>query len=178
MKTNSSRSIIPGFGLSFGVTVTVLSLVVLLPLCSLVVFTAKLSFSEFIYTITRPRILFDVFALEEAMQKVMDEYAGGIRTGYRYNTGQLNLAGEKIAQLTVLADTVTVEDPENLYRVYELRDRLTVCRTLLSHMQERTETRWPGFGIHTDYPERDDNSLYFVNSVLKDGKIHVFRRPL
>lgn len=57
MKTNSSRSIIPGFGLSFGVTVTVLSLVVLLPLCSLVVFTAKLSFSEFIYTITRPRIL-------------------------------------------------------------------------------------------------------------------------
>ena len=122
--------------------------------------------------------LFDVFALEEAMQKVMDEYAGGIRTGYRYNTGQLKIAREKIAQLTVLADTVTVEDPEDLYRVFELRDRLTVCRTLLSHMQERTETRWPGFGIHTDYPERDNNSLYFVNSVLKDGEIHVFRRPL
>ena len=122
--------------------------------------------------------LFDVFALEEAMQKVMDEYAGGIRTGYRYNTGQLKIAREKIAQLTELADTVTVEDPEDLYRVFELRDRLTVCRTLLSHMQERTETRWPGFGIHTDYPERDNNSLYFVNSVLKDGEIHVFRRPL
>ena len=57
MKTKNSRSIIPGFGLSFGITITVLSLVVLLPLCSLVVFTARLSFSEFFYTITRPRVL-------------------------------------------------------------------------------------------------------------------------
>ena len=51
------KSIIPGFGLSLGITITILSIVVLIPLCSLVVFTAKLSFSEFIYTITRPRIL-------------------------------------------------------------------------------------------------------------------------
>ncbi len=51
------KSIIPGFGLSFGVTITTLSLIVIIPLCSLVVFTSKLSFSEFLYTITRPRIL-------------------------------------------------------------------------------------------------------------------------
>lgn len=51
------KSIIPGFGLSFGITLTILSIVVLIPLCSLVVFTAKLSISEFFYTITRPRIL-------------------------------------------------------------------------------------------------------------------------
>lgn len=51
------RSIISGFGISFGITITILSVVVLIPLCSLVVFTSKLSFAEFIYTITRPRIL-------------------------------------------------------------------------------------------------------------------------
>ena len=51
------KNIIPGFGLSFGITITILSLIVLIPLCSLIVFTARLSFSEFIYTITRPRIL-------------------------------------------------------------------------------------------------------------------------
>jgi sulfate transport system permease protein len=56
-KQMKKKSIIPGFGLSFGVTVTILSLIVIIPLCSLVVFTSKLSFSEFIYTITRPRIL-------------------------------------------------------------------------------------------------------------------------
>ena len=51
------KSIIPGFGLSFGITMAILSLVVLIPLYSLVAFTVKLSPSEFLYTITRPRIL-------------------------------------------------------------------------------------------------------------------------
>ena len=51
------KSIIPGFGLTFGITIAILSIVVLIPLCSLVVFTAQLSPSEFLYTITRPRIL-------------------------------------------------------------------------------------------------------------------------
>ena len=51
------KSIIPGFGLSFGLTIAILSLVVIIPLCSLVVFTAKLSPAEFFYTVTRPRIL-------------------------------------------------------------------------------------------------------------------------
>lgn len=51
------KSIIPGFGLSFGVMIAILSLVVLIPLCSLVVFTAKLSPAEFWHTVTRPRIL-------------------------------------------------------------------------------------------------------------------------
>ena len=51
------KSIIPGYGLSFGITITILSIIVLIPFCSLVVFTARLSFSEFIYTVTRPRVL-------------------------------------------------------------------------------------------------------------------------
>ncbi|MBP5325384.1 MAG: sulfate ABC transporter permease subunit CysT [Pseudobutyrivibrio sp.] len=55
------RSVIPGFGISLGITITILSLVVLIPLCSLVVFSAKLSFSEFVYTVTRPRVLSGYF---------------------------------------------------------------------------------------------------------------------
>jgi len=51
------KSIIPGFGISLGITITILSIVVLIPLCSLVVFSAKLSFSEFISTVTSPRVL-------------------------------------------------------------------------------------------------------------------------
>ena len=48
---------IPGFGLSLGVTLSVLSIVVLIPLASLVVYTAKLSPAEFWETITKPRVL-------------------------------------------------------------------------------------------------------------------------
>lgn len=55
------KSIIPGFGLSFGITIAILSIVVLIPLCSLVVFTAKLTPAEFFETITRPRVLSGYF---------------------------------------------------------------------------------------------------------------------
>lgn len=55
------KSVIPGFGISLGITITILSIVVLIPLCSLVVFSAKLSFSEFVYTVTRPRVLSGYF---------------------------------------------------------------------------------------------------------------------
>lgn len=58
---NKRKSVIPGFGISMGITITILSIVVLIPLCSLVVFSAKLSFSEFVYTVTRPRVLSGYF---------------------------------------------------------------------------------------------------------------------
>lgn len=56
MKSRSKR-VIPGFGLSMGVILTILSLVVLIPLCSLVIYTAKMSPSEFWSTVTDPRTL-------------------------------------------------------------------------------------------------------------------------
>lgn len=56
-RDKKTKSVIPGFGLSFGITIAILSIVVILPLCSLVVFSAQLSFGEFIETITRPRVL-------------------------------------------------------------------------------------------------------------------------
>jgi adenylylsulfate reductase subunit A len=120
----------------------------------------------------------DVFGLEEAMQKVMDEYAGGIRTGYRYSAARLELAQERILELRGLAETLTVSSAEDLYRIYELLDRLDVCRTLIAHMQARRETRWPGFGIHTDHPDRDDRFALFINSVVRDGEIRMVFRPL
>jgi adenylylsulfate reductase subunit A len=49
---------------------------------------------------------------------------------------------------------------------------------LIAHLQARRETRWPGFGVHTDYPARDDRYALFVNSVLQDGEIRMIFRPL
>jgi sulfate transport system permease protein len=57
MKKKKAKSVIPGFGLSFGITMAILGLIVIIPLCSLVVFSAQLSFGEFIKTVTRPRVL-------------------------------------------------------------------------------------------------------------------------
>lgn len=53
----SKRSVIPGFGISMGVTLTMLSIIVLIPLISLVVFTLQMDLKEFIEVITRERVL-------------------------------------------------------------------------------------------------------------------------
>jgi sulfate transport system permease protein len=56
-KKRKQKRVIPGFGLSLGITVAMLGFIVIIPLCSLVIFSAKLSFSEFIETVTRARVL-------------------------------------------------------------------------------------------------------------------------
>ena len=56
MKAKKKR-VIPGFGLSMGVTITILSLVVLIPLAALVIYTSRMHLSDIIETITRPRVL-------------------------------------------------------------------------------------------------------------------------
>lgn len=116
--------------------------------------------------------------LEEAMQKTMDDYAGGIRTGYRYNEQQLKLAAEKIEQLTALSRDLRGEDTDDLLHIYELKDRLTVCQSLIAHLSARKETRWPGFGIHTDHPGPDEGWERFVNSRLTDGRVEIIYRNL
>jgi len=52
-----SRGVLPGFGLSLGITCTYLSLIVLLPLATIFTRTTELSWSEFWSTITNPRVL-------------------------------------------------------------------------------------------------------------------------
>lgn len=55
------KRVIPGFGLSMGVTLTMVSLLVVIPLTSLVIYSAKLSPQEFFATITTRRVLSGFF---------------------------------------------------------------------------------------------------------------------
>ncbi len=52
-----SRGVLPGFGLSLGITCTYLSLIVLLPLATIFVRTADLSWPAFWGTISNPRVI-------------------------------------------------------------------------------------------------------------------------
>ncbi len=115
---------------------------------------------------------------EEAMQKIMDEYAGGIATDYRYNETGLDIASSRIADLVKLSDTLKANDMYDLLKIYELKDRLTVCLALIAHMKARKETRWHIFGENADYPEKDEKYSCYVNSVYKDGEIEIKYRPL
>ena len=117
--------------------------------------------------------------LEEAMQTVMDKYAGGIACDYRFNEKQLEIADLKIAQLYKLSDTLRADDLQELMYIYELRERLTVCRSVIAHLKARHETRWHSFAENVDYPERDDKNWYkYVNSRLENGEIKIVLRDI
>ena len=117
--------------------------------------------------------------LEEAMQTVMDAYAGGIKTNYRFNEKQLAIADEKIVQLMQLSDTLHAADFQELMYIYELRERLVVCRSVIAHLGARKETRWHSFAENLDYPQKDDaHWKCYVNSRLENGKIQVILRDL
>ena len=117
--------------------------------------------------------------LEEAMQTVMDSYAGGIKTNYRFNEKQLNIADERIVDLLKLSENLYAGDFQELMYIYELRERLVVCRSVIAHLKARKETRWHSFAENLDYPDKDDkNFLKYVNSRYQDGEIKIILRDL
>lgn len=123
--------------------------------------------------------LYTTEQLEEAMQTVMDSYAGGIKTNYRFNEKQLDIADCKIRQLETLTDDLYAEDFQELMYICELKERLTVCKSVIAHLRARKETRWHSFAENLDYPEKDDRNLNkYVNSRLENGEIKIIIRDL
>lgn len=122
--------------------------------------------------------IFSTEELEEAMQKVMDTYAGGIGSHYQFNEKQLKLAKEKIEQIETLSEKANAKDYHELMFVYELKERLTVCQVLIEHLKARKETRWHSFAENLDYPEKSDEWLKYVNTRKVDGRIEVKYRNL
>lgn len=123
--------------------------------------------------------LYTTEQLEEAMQTVMDSYAGGIKTNYRFNEKQLDIADCKIRQLETLTDDLYAEDFQELMYICELKERLTVCKSVIAHLRARKETRWHSFAENLDYPEKDDrNFKKYVNSRLENGEIKIIIRDL
>ncbi|MCX8129323.1 MAG: adenylyl-sulfate reductase subunit alpha [Clostridia bacterium] len=117
--------------------------------------------------------------IEDAMQKTMDTYAGGISTGYAYNSAKLRLAKGRIDELLELSKGLRASDLHQLMHIYEVIDRLYVCKVLIRHLEERKETRWRSFQENTDYPEKDDvNWMKYVNSRYENGEIKVIFRDL
>ena len=72
--------------------------------------TAIAKKAEYESHLNASRSLMNAEQLEEAMQKIMDQYAGGISTDYRYSGMSLAKADEKIAALLPVVDTLAATD--------------------------------------------------------------------
>ncbi len=117
--------------------------------------------------------------IEEAMQKTMDEYAGGIATKYGYNEKRLDIALDRLEELQEITKTLKAKDMHELLFLQELLDRLIVAKVLIHHLKARKETRWKVYQKNLNYTDRDDeNYLNYINTVYKDGNVEVIKRVL
>ncbi|MBI5417447.1 adenylyl-sulfate reductase subunit alpha [Candidatus Poribacteria bacterium] len=118
--------------------------------------------------------------MEERLQKIMDEYAGGLRSFYEMNDERLVVARKHLNRMKNQIKFLISADSHELMKAHEVIDRIDVAATLVEHLIYRKETRWPGYQTRLDYPNRDDfNWLKFVNSVKspESGEIKIIERP-
>ena len=117
---------------------------------------------------------------EERLQKIMDEYAGGLSSAYQTNKAMLTMAKQKLDALEKQLTYLMARSPHDLMQAHEVIDRLLVAQALVKHMLTREETRWPAFHSRSDFPERNDADwLNFVNTRYNKerGAWNISRRP-
>ncbi|OEF97663.1 adenylyl-sulfate reductase subunit alpha [Desulfuribacillus alkaliarsenatis] len=117
--------------------------------------------------------------MEDRLQKIMDEYAGGVSSYYEMSEPRLKIAEKRLKQLREQIPYLIAEDHFQLMNVHEIIDRIDVAEVLVQHLLYRKETRWPAYQSRTDFPERNDIAwLKFVNSYKdKSGNINMVERP-
>lgn len=135
-------------------------------------------FKEVTSYLNNKESLYKVDELEEGMQTIMDKYAGGISSNYQFNENQLKLADDKIDGIIELSKNLKANDIDELVEIYELKERLIVCKAVIAHLRARKETRWHSFAENLDYPNKSSDYLKYVNSKLNNGKIEIIFRDL
>lgn len=117
--------------------------------------------------------------LEERLQKVMDEYAGGLSTNYLLDERKLIIARKELERLKADLTKGRAENIHQLMNLHEVIDRVDVARVLVEHLLYRKETRWRCYQERVDYPKKDDKNWFkFVNSKYdqKLDKIEIIER--
>jgi len=119
------------------------------------------------------------FEVEERLQKIMEEYAGGSTQNYETSRDKLMIARDYLTVLDKKTSYLKAENGHELMRVQDTIDRILLSRVLVEHMLARQETRWPCYQTRLDFPMRNDLEFkIFINSVMTEGKIDIIKREL
>ncbi|MFI5340064.1 MAG: adenylyl-sulfate reductase subunit alpha [Candidatus Methylomirabilales bacterium] len=115
------------------------------------------------------------------LQKLMDEYAGGVTSQFTTSGPLLTRALELLALLKEDSAKLGAADLHELMRCWENVHRMYQAETHVRSMLFREETRWPGYYFRTDRPKMDDqNWRVFVNCRLDptSNKWELTKRPI
>ncbi|HKJ01942.1 MAG TPA: adenylyl-sulfate reductase subunit alpha, partial [Longimicrobiales bacterium] len=115
------------------------------------------------------------------LQKIMDEYAGGVSSQFKTSDKLLEKGMELLTFLKEDASNLAAADLHELMRCWEDVHRMYQADAHMRSILFREETRWPGYYFRTDKPQLDnDNWLAFCNCIYhKDtGEWEMKKRPV
>ena len=130
--------------------------------------------NEIVAGTVSPSYLLPIHGLQR-LQKIMDEYVGGISALYMTNGQMLNRGLELLAMLKEDMSRMGAEDLHQLQRVWELHHRLLAAESVTHHTLFREETRWPGYYYRGDHMKLDDKNWHCLSFPVKAGIPRVVR---
>jgi adenylylsulfate reductase subunit A len=115
------------------------------------------------------------------LQKIMDEYAGGVSSQFKTSDKLLERGLELLGFLKEDAELLAAETKHELMRAWENMHRMYQAESHMRSILFREETRWPGYYFRSDKPSMDnDNWLAFCNCKYdKDtGNWEMIKKPV
>ena len=115
------------------------------------------------------------------LQKIMDEYAGGVSAQFKTNKALLTKGMELLDFLREDAEKLAAEDLHELMRAWENVHRMWQAEAHVRTVMFREETRWPGYYFRTDTPSMDEaNWKCFANCKCdpKTGEWTMMKRDI
>jgi len=105
----------------------------------------------------------------QRLEKLMDEYVGGISTFYMTSEPMLQRGLELMTMLREDLAHIGAEDLHQLQRAWELNHRVWTSEAVLRHTLYRQETRWPGYYYRGDFPRLDDADWHVFTASQYDA---------
>ena len=106
----------------------------------------------------------------DRLQKLMDEYAGGVTVNYMTNEKLLQIGLKKMKTLEEDLEKVAAENVHELLRAWELKHRQLASESVMQHTLFRRETRWPGYYYRGDAMKVDDENWHVLTVSRRDPK--------
>ncbi|MDJ0956804.1 MAG: adenylyl-sulfate reductase subunit alpha [Arenicellales bacterium] len=123
--------------------------------------TYKVGRNEIVGGTVSPSYLLPIQGLQR-LEKLMDEYAGGISVHYMTNEPLLLRGLELMKTFHEDLEYLGAEDLHQLQRAWELKHRAIASECVLQHTLFRKETRWPGYYYRGDYMKLDDENWHVL----------------
>jgi len=104
----------------------------------------------------------------DRLQKLMDEYCGGVTVGYMTNEKLLNIGLKKLKIMEEDLECLAAKDLHELLRAWELKHRHRTAECVTQHTLFRKETRWPGYYYRGDAMKLDDENWHVLTVSRRD----------